>query len=401
MIFMIIAIALLIVGFSITLACVYNSYKKKLRAERNKNFDEVKASFDKEFDTITKDLRKLETEKEKKNFELEQIKKQYEEKKEYYAIELQKGREQLDQQKQQGKQELDDYVTLIAQNKKIEKEKFDEFVKQLKADQENKKLDLDKELATIQKELETLRANGIEDIEKDIAAQSKLRHEELKNKYQKEEFVLQEAHKAFLENLEQEKQQTCANITLQIEEYQAQLGIWQAAVRGENERQREKQGLDNKYALHHLILTDEQWERIKRLAQISDEYFQDEPDIQRAIHEVIWKKYLMKALDEMITRQFGKEEPENVIYHIEDENGSYIGKATNLKKRWRQHIRGSLGLEKGEDKENKKFYQALYKNWDRFEFRIQEYCEKSTLDEREHYWIDFFDATIYGYNMTK
>ena len=32
-------------------------------------------------------------------------------------------------------------------------------------------------------------------------------------------------------------------------------------------------------------------------------------------------------------------------------------------------------------------------------FKVLEHCDKEKLDERENYWIDFFESTIYGFNQ--
>nr|DAZ72707.1 MAG TPA: intron associated endonuclease [Caudoviricetes sp.] len=36
-----------------------------------------------------------------------------------------------------------------------------------------------------------------------------------------------------------------------------------------------------------------------------------------------------------------------------------------------------------------------------FSFEVLEECDRSELNNRETYWIDFYNTTIFGYNMTK
>lgn len=76
-------------------------------------------------------------------------------------------------------------------------------------------------------------------------------------------------------------------------------------------------------------------------------------------------------------------------------NKTYIGQSTNIEQRWEEH----------------KFYsnnehtalQAAFKKYgiSNFSFEIIEECSKEQLDEREIYWIKFYDSYNNGYNLTK
>lgn len=46
-----------------------------------------------------------------------------------------------------------------------------------------------------------------------------------------------------------------------------------------------------------------------------------------------------------------------------------------------------------------KFYKALYEEGpENFTFEILEKIPEGSLGEREFYWIDFYNATSFGYN---
>jgi group I intron endonuclease len=79
----------------------------------------------------------------------------------------------------------------------------------------------------------------------------------------------------------------------------------------------------------------------------------------------------------------------------------YIGKSTNILKRWNQHIKEL----KRSEKRNKHFQNSWNKyGEENFEFSVIEQCKKDRkiLNEREKYWIAFFKSNneTFGYNKT-
>ena len=95
------------------------------------------------------------------------------------------------------------------------------------------------------------------------------------------------------------------------------------------------------------------------------------------------------------------------IYKIENlTNGKkYIGKSIDIPKRFKTHINDSFN-------ENKSSYDHLVHKAIRkygvenFSFEIIEQCDENQLNEREIYWISFYDCCILdgkdkGYNMTR
>lgn len=88
------------------------------------------------------------------------------------------------------------------------------------------------------------------------------------------------------------------------------------------------------------------------------------------------------------------------IYKITNNiNGhSYIGQAVNIEKRLREHINDSFNEKRREY--NYPLSRAYRKyGIDNFTNTILEICSKEELNEKEIYWINYFDTKNNGYNQ--
>lgn len=75
---------------------------------------------------------------------------------------------------------------------------------------------------------------------------------------------------------------------------------------------------------------------------------------------------------------------------------SYIGQSIHIERRYQEHL-----LEANDNRKNTKWYQALRKyGIDNFTFEILEECLPEELNEKEVYWISFYDSFNNGYNST-
>lgn len=143
--------------------------------------------------------------------------------------------------------------------------------------------------------------------------------------------------------------------------------------------------------------------------QLSEE---DKKDIDFLIHEVsnkirnkdlinklIWSEYIQQKLDRTlkdnnITEVSG-------IYKITNINNKkcYIGKSTNIKRRIIEHVKGALQIS---SISNQYIHDAMREEglWN-FTFEKLHDCAKDDLSKEEKYYIEFFDSTNYGYNISK
>jgi len=76
----------------------------------------------------------------------------------------------------------------------------------------------------------------------------------------------------------------------------------------------------------------------------------------------------------------------------------YIGQSTDISARRRSHINDAYC--RGKDS-NSPFHKAIIKyGEDNFDFEIIEECPKELLNERERYWIEYYDTYHNGYNAS-
>lgn len=86
------------------------------------------------------------------------------------------------------------------------------------------------------------------------------------------------------------------------------------------------------------------------------------------------------------------------IYSITNKtnNKRYIGQTINLQSRWNAHTNDLLNNKH----HSHKLQNAWNKDKDNFQFEIIEEIDDNLLDEREKYWILFYDSYNNGYNET-
>lgn len=89
------------------------------------------------------------------------------------------------------------------------------------------------------------------------------------------------------------------------------------------------------------------------------------------------------------------------IYKITNKinNKCYIGQSVNIETRWKHHKNNCFN--KNEHIYDCHFYRSLRKyGIENFKFEIIEKCNQDKLNDREMYWISYYDSYKNGYNST-
>lgn len=77
---------------------------------------------------------------------------------------------------------------------------------------------------------------------------------------------------------------------------------------------------------------------------------------------------------------------------------SYIGQTVDFKNRKSRHIKDAF---RQREKDTSVFHKSiLIHGAESFDWKILEECSKDKLDDRERYWIQYYDTYNNGYNMT-
>lgn len=80
-------------------------------------------------------------------------------------------------------------------------------------------------------------------------------------------------------------------------------------------------------------------------------------------------------------------------------NECYVGQSVDIYKRWSDHCKAGLGID---TPVGNKLYKSIQEyGLQNFSFELLCQCSKEELDEKERYFIDLYQADVFGYNSTK
>ena len=119
----------------------------------------------------------------------------------------------------------------------------------------------------------------------------------------------------------------------------------------------------------------------------------------RPVCKIIWESYYRNATSDMIGRVLGIGAHTGIykITHLET-GQAYIGQASNVADRFKEHIKCGLGI----DTPANKLYTAMQKyGVENFTFELLEECSRAQLNEREKYYIELYKTQEWGWNQTK
>lgn len=91
------------------------------------------------------------------------------------------------------------------------------------------------------------------------------------------------------------------------------------------------------------------------------------------------------------------------IYKFENNitHNIYIGQSINIERRYKDHLSRAKHNHKGNNEYNTPLHRAIRKyGIENFTFSIIEECNKDILNDKEQYWISFYDSFENGYNLT-
>ena len=268
--------------------------------------------------------------------------------------------------------------------------------------------DLEDKINFIQNKIITLQSQ-----EKEIQKQIQSAIENRKNNIKKAQQILKENAKYafseyektldfFYENKEnqinfdiKELQKKLLQYQNEQESAQAELNQIKSSIQAATAARLIQQEENNKWLFYSLNLTDNQLNDILELDRFKHRL--NDPSL---VGKIIWSAFVLKATNDLCNRILGTTKKCG-IYKITNHETEqvYIGQSVNISDRWKAHIKCGLGIDAPA---TNKLYNKMqqYGVWI-FTFELLEECPKDKLNEREKFWIDFYQSDKLGMNSTK
>ena len=214
------------------------------------------------------------------------------------------------------------------------------------------------------------------------------------DKFQEAQKIAEEEYLRALEDIALETAAALASKREEVRIAEEQLATLRAkadAAIAAAKREEEKLLEIDKYK---ILVTELDLLEINRLREIAP-YFRN----ARAIYKIIWESYYRNNTTDLINRVIGAGTHTGIYKLTNLKNQKiYIGQAVDIGTRWKDHIKAGLGI----DTPNNMLYTAMMEDGvENFTFEVLEECGRSHLNDREKYYIDFYKAQEWGYNMSR
>ena len=349
MIVSIISIILLIV-LSIILLLLYKKEKKKLKKEFIEN---CQVLFEQE---------------------LEKNKQQIEERVEEYKRDALKQceqwrdaqiaeRELIDKSLEERKQAVEEIIEQLESRRREAERNYNEIIAN--------------EKERINTELEFYRKNKLDGIESRILFEQS-----------EKTAAATKAYEEFVTSLDEQKRTIEAELFAIVEELNDHKKK-QAAYNAEILRRRE---LEEKQDFYRVLIGRQEIDDIQCLLSIREKLIYRE-NLDKLIYDV----YISKQVAEMVKRVLKGAAPSGIYKITRLKTGEiYIGKSTDVKKRWTEHCKTAYGV--GTIAHSVLHTTIKKDGIENFTFELLEEVPKDKLTEREKYWINFYQSKKYGMN---
>lgn len=292
---------------------------------------------------------------------------------EKYKIEESEAKKNLEISLEQAKNKVDSYYQIL--------------LAQTKESIAKKKLELEKEIKLTENQLVALQscfdAKKVELAEKE---QEIIKQKELNLDQKSKELDL---------DYQKKIEQTENDFKLKKESLQKEIDNLSSLRASLIEAQIREEEVKKKQDFYRIPISLDSQEDIQKLFLFSKECHNPQP-----LRKLIWSEFYLKPFGELSSRILGSEKVCG-IYKITNLKNQkiYIGQSVDMKTRWSNHIKASLGID---SIAHSKVHDAMAEDgvWN-FTFELLEKCSKDKLNEREKYYIDFYKSNLYGYNLTK
>ena len=280
-------------------------------------------------------------------------------------------------------------------NKEINDEKEKLFNK-LNKDFKQRKDELKNEITLLDKEIEIKRTfvlNQKKDIDNELTNYKKQQLAIADSQIYEQRLAFEKELDEELSSLKSEKQQSLVELDNQLSQLRVTVEDYKEKQEIINKAILAKKELKEKETFFKINLTQDEIDDILYIKDF-EKRFSNKELLSKAVYECYYKKPLME-----LEKRVLQNEEFSGIYKITSTltDEIYIGRAVNIKKRWIDHVKSSLGI-------GTLVSSTLHKRmaqdgiWN-FTFEVLEKIDKDKINEREAYWIDFYKSNQYGLNI--
>lgn len=193
---------------------------------------------------------------------------------------------------------------------------------------------------------------------------------------------------AFINNCNLQKEQT----QIELDKLLVKLNDFQQKQQVINEEILRKRQLEEQQDFFRIVLSESSLSDMQILLSIREKLISREN-----LDKLIYDAYISKSVTEMIKRVLNGKAPSGIYKITRLKTGEiYIGKSTDVKKRWSEHCKTAYGV--GTIAHSILHTTIKKDGIENFTFELLEEVPKDKLTEREKYWISFYGSKEYGLN---
>ena len=234
--------------------------------------------------------------------------------------------------------------------------------------------------------------NEKERLEAEVNAHKLLRQTQLEQEYQNKKREKEEQYNKELNEFIQKCNESRIQKQTELDEVIAILEDFKKKQSVINEEILRRREVEEKQEFFKINLDENSIRDIQILLSIREKLISRE-NLDKLIYDV----YISKPVMEMIKRVLAGGAPSGIYKITRLKTGEiYIGKSTDVKKRWTEHCKTAFGV--GSIAHSVLHTTMKRDGIENFTFELLEEVPKDKLTEREKYWITFYDSKSYGLN---
>lgn len=179
----------------------------------------------------------------------------------------------------------------------------------------------------------------------------------------------------------------------QIKKFQDVLLSYQQRQAAVNEAIMRERQLQEQSEFYTINLSQSEIDDLLMIKELSPRF-----NNRELLNKIVYESYIKRPLQEMIKRVLGGRSSSGIYKITRKSTGEiYIGRAVAVDKRWTEHVKMAFSIG---SIAHSTLHTIMEKEgvWN-FTFELLEEVSKEQLNEREKYYIDFYDSKNFGLNQ--